>query len=124
MRWFSASVIIAIVPNSYDGGPLEIYENVYLVCADDEKSAVDAAAHLGTDEENAGGDLTSGNTPARLRFLGVRKVISVSNPVPYPQDQHPPVTGTELSYSLFRVQSMDAAKSFSGGASADLTALE
>jgi hypothetical protein len=46
--------------------------------------------------------------PLEESFVGIRKIISVSNPWPLSQDGDRPVDGTEITYSSFKVKDEQA----------------
>lgn len=80
---------------------LLIEENLYLLEADPgedalEKAIAIAKANLVDDDSE-----TLDRQPCVTRFEGIRKIISISNPIErddLTQDDDPPVSGSELTY--------------------------
>jgi hypothetical protein len=126
MKWYVAHVVEAIVTASDHPGGVEAYENMYLVAAESDQAARERAEHLGRQNEQFVDEtLTLNGLPARWRFLGVRKLITISNPVDvHSQDEEPPRDGTELSYSLLKFGQIADAEAFARGDQIALTALE
>jgi hypothetical protein len=90
-----------------------VWEHIYLIRAESPDHARDRGVlRAEQDETDSQGTLIVNDRPARLRFLGIRKVVEC-------QDLDPqsglPVDGTELSYSEFQVpNSMELTKLMTG----------
>lgn len=116
MTWFTASVLVAIKPHGYTSGPVQVYENMYLVEAPTSSEALAKARKLGVEEAAIIDDgLTIDEEPAFREFVGVRKLINVSNPTPLRQDEDRPTDGTELTYSLYEVEDVQALQELASG---------
>lgn len=114
MTWYAVHAIVAM--RRVDKiGPFSVYENVFLVEANSSAEASAKGAELATCEVNAGDNLTIDDVPAVRSFVGVRKVVSVSNPSPLDLDRDRPVSGTELTYSEYVVDSEEALQKLAAG---------
>jgi hypothetical protein len=114
---------MGVVPKSYDAGKLEVYENVYLVCSEDEEGAIEYGRKIGAKEESDNDDLEIEGVSAQYSFLGVRKVVRISN-LDGPQDSAPPSVGAELTYSLLQFENLNEAIRFAAGLSVVVNAME
>lgn len=123
MTWFTASVLIAIKPESYAGGPIQVYENMYLLEAATAHDAFQKAKLLGR-EEASDDSLTIDDCPAICSFIGVRKLITVSNPFPLDLKEDRPVSGTEVTYAVYQVADEMAASKLANGEEVDVLYLE
>jgi hypothetical protein len=115
MAWFVASIVHAIVPLSEDGVRIPVFENAYLIQAKGYDEACAEAERIGASYEGLDDAPTVAGSPAINRFLGVRKVLSVSNPPPFDQDEDRPLAGTELTYSYFEADSIEQAEALARG---------
>jgi hypothetical protein len=106
MTWYAASVIFVFKLRTGRQKRFPVWEDVHLIEADTDADAWRKAEELGKakveiDDET----LTVGDRPAKMKFCGVRKVVTIDNPFPGPVDRVPPVHGTELTYSEFSLGS-------------------
>jgi hypothetical protein len=116
MTWFAAHALVAM--RRIDSvGPIHVYENVYLVEAEDSERAKVLAMEMARAEVEVDDGLTIDGVSVTRSLAGVRKVISVSNPDPLDLDADRPVSGTEITYSEFEVDSEDALRRLAVGAS-------
>jgi len=122
--WFTASILIAIKPKSYVGGPFEVYEDMYLLEAPSGREAIQKAEQLGREYLLIDDGLTIDGVPAVRSFIGIRKLISVSNPTPLAQDEDRPVSGTEVTYALYQVANDAAASKLANGKKVNVVYLE
>jgi len=122
MKWYAAHVVLAPL-TAEQNVPIDVFENVYLVSGVTEEQALRRAEALGRAEEVVDDDLTLDGAPAKMTFLGVRKIVSISNAVG-PQDEAPPADGCELTYSRIRFETLGEAQHFAEGGEAKLTSLE
>lgn len=119
MTWFAAHALIAI--RRIDSvGPISIYENVLLLEADSSEQAKALAAKLTEAEVAIDDGLTINGVVAVRKFAGVRKVISVSNPDPLDLDKDRPVSGTEITYSEYEVESEAVLQRLAAGEAVDV----
>jgi hypothetical protein len=121
MSWFLAHVILYFEINSVAEGPLSVFENVYLIEADDEDMARLKAEERGrADCGNDSGTLTIEGQAAELCYGGIRKLISPrrsaerlvqapDEPVDLLED------GTEATYSRFVVSNREDLKTLVSG---------
>ena len=117
MTWYAAHIIIAFRTERKDGAPILVHENVILIEAPNEDEAMEKAKAAGEFQvqPDASEGLRIGNRAARVEFIGVRKLISVSNPSPLSQDRDRPVDGTEVTYSCFELADEEALMRLSNG---------
>jgi len=125
MTWFTASILISIKPEDYLEGPFEVYENMYLIEAVDSVEALAKAEMLGRGDPLLVDDdsRTVDGKRAVSRFVGIRKLVSVSNPYPYDLDGDRPCEGTEVTYALYQVADESAALELARGEAVDITYL-
>jgi hypothetical protein len=124
MTWFTASVLISIKPETYADGPFQVYENMYLVEAATDHDALQKAALLGRKVASISDGLTIDGIPAMRSFIGVRKLVSVSNPYPLDLDGDRPVSGTELTYALYSITDELTASKLANGEEVGVIYLE
>jgi len=124
MTWFTASVLIAIKSESRADGPFLVYENMYLLEASSALEASSKAEKFGQGEMLIDDGLTINGERASRSFVGIRKLISVSNPEPLDQDEDRPVSGTEVTYALYEVADEKALKKLAKGEKVKITYLE
>jgi hypothetical protein len=126
MTWYAASIIIAFRTKQKDGSPILVHENVILIEAPNDDEAMAKAKTAGQNQVQPGVSkkLRIGNRSARLEFVGVRKLITVSNPSPLSQDEHRPVDGTEVTYSRFEVADDDTLVRLANGDEVTLSYIE
>jgi Domain of unknown function (DUF4288) len=117
MTWYAASIVIAFRTKRKDGSPILVHENVILIEAPNDDEAMAKARTAGENQVQPGvsKNLRIGNRSARLEFIGVRKLITISNPSPLSQDEDRPVDGTEVTYSYFELPDEDALVRLSNG---------
>lgn len=105
MTWFAASIIVTMRPIEKSSEPILVYENVVLIEAADSDEAWSKATVYATASIVADESLTVNEKPAVEKFVGIRKLINISNPSPLDLDKDAPVNGTEVTYSVFEVAS-------------------
>lgn len=117
MKWYGASIIVAVRSNKAEAWPLPVEENVILIEAANDDQAMEEAKKVGEkyNDPEVSRTLRLNHRPAHFEFIGVRKLISVSNPSPLRQDQDRPVHGTELTYSTFEIADEEALKRLANG---------
>lgn len=115
MTWYAASVLIAIRRVDLSSAPWLVYENVILVEALDAAGARKQASDIANREVSVDDDFTLDGHSAIKKFAGIRKLINVSNPDPYDLDQDRPVSGTEITYSVFEISDDDALAKLANG---------
>lgn len=92
-----------------------MHENVYLVEAADSAAAFAEAARIGRVEAAGSGEgLTmEDGRPVSQRFVGVRKVIAISNAeIGHEQSEDPSTRGIELTYSVYTLSDEAAFEAF------------
>ena len=114
MTWFAAHALVAM--RRVDSiGPIHVYENIFLVEAQDAGRAKVLAEEMASAEVEADDGLVIDGVAVFRSLAGIRKVISVSNPAPLDLDEDRPVSGTEITYSEFEVDSEDALRRLAAG---------
>jgi hypothetical protein len=125
MTWYTASVLISIKPEDYTSGPIQVYENMYLVEASTADDAIKIAEELGRQEGSIDDDgLTIDGKPATRTYEGIRKLISISNPVPFNMDGDPPTNGTEVTYALYQLADESAVAKLASGEEVEIVYIE
>ena len=111
-------------PSGDEKSPIQVYENTILLEASTSEEAMTMAREIGAKEAALDDDLTVGDAPAIREFAGVRKLIRVSNPHPLDLDKDRPISGTEISYSLYEVADRSALRALAEGERVRLEYLE
>lgn len=114
MTWFAVHTVIT-VQRVDQLGPISIYENIFLVQTTNSSQAKLEGERLVKPEVDSDDDLTIDGFPAKRAFAGIRKVVNVSNPEPLDLDNDRPVSGTEITYSEFEVDTEDDVIKFVSG---------
>ena len=96
-------------------GPIHVYENVFLVEAEDADHARTLATEMARAEVEVEDGLTVDGVAVARSLAGIRKVVSISNPEPLDLDMDRPVSGTEITYSEYQVESEDALLKLAAG---------
>jgi hypothetical protein len=104
MSWYAAHAIVAYRPTEPSKGKIIVYENVILLEAASDEEAEKKARKLAKASTIEGGALKFDGERTIESLMGIRKIISVSNPWPYSQEEDRPVEGTEITYSKFSVK--------------------
>jgi hypothetical protein len=104
MSWYAAHIVVSIRPIKPRKGEILVWENVVLIEARSNDDAEDKARKYGKASIVEDKTRKIDGEPAETSFLGVRKIISVSNPWPLTQKGDRPVDGTEITYSRFTVK--------------------
>lgn len=115
MTWYAAHVVESISKVNRKDDNILVYENVILVEAKSDKEATTKAKKYAKAAIVHDETLTLDNEPAVTEFVGIRKVIAISNPWPLQQDEDRPTTGTEISFSEFRIKNKRDLKKFVKG---------
>lgn len=105
MTWYAAHAIIAYTikgdPNPQD---IDVYENVYLIEAPDTSSAFKMATEIAQNAALDDPTFTIDDKPGLARFVGIRKLVTVSNRGGGHPNQDRPTSGSEITYSRFEVE--------------------
>jgi threonine aldolase len=120
MTWFAAHIVVAIKPKSYEGGEIGVFENIVLLEAASADQAIAMAEELGKQQEQTDNSLTVNDQPANQLFVGVRKVVTVSNQAPLDLDADRPSNETEITYLRFVVKDEEALRQLGRGESVEL----
>ena len=110
MTWYAAHVIEAIRPIRQKVRDVLVFENIILIEASNEKEALAKAKKHAAESIVEDDSLTIDGEKATACFVGVRKLMTVSNPCPLNQEDDQPVSGTEVSYSKFKIKNSDLKK--------------
>ena len=114
-KWFAASVLVALRLRSGLQSEIPVFENVYLIEADeaDVHSRAEAVARANLVDDDT---LALDGQPAVLEFVGIRKIDAVEYPIDA-DDTRPPGHGCELTWSEYVVASADDLQRLVAGAS-------
>ena len=115
MTWYTASLIETVVMLDSKQSSFPVYENFILLEAENPKIALEKAKAIGMSVETLGEELTLDDKPARRVFVGVRKLITISNPFPMDLDETPPVAETELTYSEYELATFQDVEALAAG---------
>ena len=100
MAWFAAHAIMYFKLKSGEQDRFTIWENVYLIEAENSDEALEKAKAWAKQEEgDSDGSLRVDDQPATLVFAGIRKMITVSHWEEEGHLRH----GDEITYSEFQV---------------------
>ena len=124
MTWYAAHTIVSIRPIKPGKGQIVVYENVTLIEASDENEATVKARRHGEASTVQDGTLSIDGEPAVSSFIGIRKIIAVSNPWPLNQDSDRPGDGTEITYSKCKVKAQRALSRLVNGEETSIDYLE
>lgn len=112
MTWYAVHTLVAM--RRVDKvGPISVWENVYLIEAENGHDAYVLGKEAAMPEPDD--SLRINGVKATQSFAGIRKIINVSNPVHFDQDQDRPVSGTEITYSEFQFNSEDDLRKYAEG---------
>lgn len=114
MTWYAVHALVAM-RRTDSIGPISVYENVFLVEAKDSNDAAAQGRSMAKVESAVEDDLTIDGVPAVRSFAGIRKVITISNPEPLDLDQDRPVSGTEITYSEYEIDSEEELQKLAAG---------
>lgn len=92
-----------------------VYENVYIINADDEESALNESIRIAKENEDFNEDdhLELNGKPVRYLFSGIRKLIRVENASA--ADEGAINSGVEVTYSELEVENLNQVKELSDG---------
>jgi hypothetical protein len=118
MPWYVAHVVEAFLPREgyAEDDEIIVFENALLLWATNDSEATLRAEGIGRDSIYDDETFTVNDRPAKPTFMGVRKVISVLHPAEGRWDPDQLVTGTEVTYSEFKVKASDLAALAAGNA--------
>ncbi len=119
MIWYAANIVNVIRVRNGTQGSYPIWEDVYLIEAATDEEAVRKAEALGKENESDDPSLTYDGVPARMEFVGVRKVVRVRNAFPAHPDEIQPTNGTEITYSKYTVATEKDVARFASGEKVD-----
>ena len=115
MTWYTASLIETFVMLDSEQSSFPVYENFILLEAKNPEIALEKAKAIGMSVNTLAEELTLDDKPARRVFVGVRKLITISNPFPMDLDETPPVTETELTYSEYELETFQDVEALAAG---------
>lgn len=116
MTWYAASLIETVVVLDGEQSSFPVYENVILLEAKTPSQARSQAKKIGQQEALGEENLELDGKLAKRVFVGVRKLMTISNPFPMEQDTEPPVSETEITYSEFELATFKDVESLAAGA--------
>jgi len=113
MPWFVAHVVMAVHYKDGKQDTWPVWDNIHLVEANDAEGADLRATQIGRScEGDSDGTFEWDDRPAEWKFVGVRKIVTVSNSAS-PADELG--DGAELTYQTFEVNSKQALDSLMVG---------
>ncbi|MGH8550157.1 MAG: DUF4288 domain-containing protein [Methylococcales bacterium] len=122
MTWYGVHVIMAVRFKDGNQNAFPAWENVYLVHATSSDEAEAKAAAIGRENEgDSSGTFNWDDRPATWVYVGVRKIIEISNALAMANE---PSDGVEITYSTLEFKSEDTLKQYASGESTELTAVE
>ncbi len=119
--WYAASIVIALHTSDDPQAPVRFYENVVLIEAEAAEAALAEARLLGAVEAAIDDGLAIDGMAVAPIFAGVRKLVSISNPADRDQDSEPPVSGAEITWSLFTARNQADFERYLAGEEVELT---
>jgi hypothetical protein len=112
MAWFAAHAIMYFKLKDVAQDRFAIWENVYLIEAENDDEAWEKAEAWARQEEgDSDGSLTVDGQPATLVFAGIRKIITVSHWEEEGRLRH----GDEITYSEFQVSDEESIRELVAG---------
>ena len=114
MTWYAVHAVL-LMRRIDLCGPISVYENIYLVQAANGSLARAEGENLIKPEIDADDKPAIDGIRAIREFVGIRKVVNVSNPEPLDIDKDRPISGTEITYSEFEVDSENDVQKFMEG---------
>jgi Domain of unknown function (DUF4288) len=109
MPWYAAHAIVSYRTIKPSKGEIDVYENVILISAKDGAEAHNKAQQFGEAYIVKDETLTTmEGEPLEESFVGIRKIIEISNPFSPGPDSAIPVDGAEITYSSFKVKDEQA----------------
>jgi len=102
MAWFSATLISVARLRTGEQDSYPVWEDICLIEASTDDEAFRKAEELGKSRDSDDQTLTLNGQPARMTFLGVRKVARVINPLDVSEDAVPQ-HGSEVAFSKYSV---------------------
>jgi Ni2+-binding GTPase involved in maturation of urease and hydrogenase len=124
MTWYVASVIMSVKKKHENQKNIPVYENFILIEADNQNIARDKATSIAKNEADINCDLWLNERPAKMVFEGIRKLITISNPVDVVLNSSPPITGTELTYSEYLIKTKGQLKNLIKGKAVNIKYIE
>ncbi len=116
MTWYGASIITTIIVKEGTQDVFPVFEDVYLIEAENREFAYEKAKNLGLQIQNADDTLQFNGIPAKCEFLGIRKLRSIYNGAETGDvDTSPPVSGAEITHSYFEISNKEDLKKFAEG---------
>ena len=113
--WYCAHAIFYFEFKYEEQDSYLVHENVYLIQAVDESSAMGKAIEIAKENEDLNEDnhLELNEKPARYLFSGIRKLITVSN---YDKENENTIeSGVEATYSELEVDNLNQVRKLSEG---------
>ena len=113
--WYCAHAIFYFEFKYEEQDSYLVHENIYLIQAVDESSAMGKAIEIAKENEDLSEDnhLELNEKPVRYLFSGIRKLITVSN---YDKENEDIIeNGVEATYSELEVDNLNQVKKLSEG---------
>lgn len=116
MTWFAVHALVALKKHAFSW-PILVNENIFLVEAKSAEQATSEGSKMAMIEVSVEDGLSIDDEPATRTFVGIRKVVAISNPEHLDLDQDQPVSGTEITYSEYEVNSEEDLQKLANGSS-------
>jgi hypothetical protein len=96
MPWYAAHIVMGVKFKSGIQNKYPVWENIYLIEGRDETEALHKAKLIGVgDQGDSEGSFRWDDVPSTWVFLGVRKIVSISNK----ESGAEPCDGSEITYN-------------------------
>jgi hypothetical protein len=110
--WYCAHVIMHLKPYKYTKGDQLVWENMILVEAQSPEMALEKAKTIGLEDQDSSHGTTIDDRPARMIFVGVRKLIECRT---IGDIENKPADGTEVTFSEFLVKNEEDVRKLAAG---------
>lgn len=122
MAWYGVHVVMAVRFKDGNQDSYPVWENVYLVHANDPSEAEAKAAKLGADNEgDSSGSFRWDDRPASWQYVGIRKAIEISNSR---SKENVPEDGVEITYQTLEFSSEQHLRDYVEGQQVNLKAID
>jgi hypothetical protein len=113
MPWFAAHIIMQVKFKDADQQYFPVWENIVLIEAVDDESAMDVAEKIGhSSEGDSEGSFKWNDKNAEWKYMGIRKLIEVRNAN---SDNYSITDGTEITFNTLEFSDKDSLEKFLDG---------
>jgi hypothetical protein len=122
MAWYGVHVVMAVRFKDGKQKKFPAWENVYLIQAADSKEAEEKGMKIGKENEgDSSGTFHWNNVPASWEFVGIRKVLEISNAR---SAGNKPEDGVEVTYQTVEFTEEDALQNYAEGGAVSLKVID